>query len=284
MCKIMDGKKLSDKIKEQIRVELESIHNTSHRKCSLAVVLIGENPASKIYVNNKIKACELVGIESHFIKLSENATQEEAEMEVKKLAESDIDGILVQLPLPKHLDEKKILDLIPTDKDVDGFCAENIGKLTLGEDTLYSCTPYGVMQILKEYNIDLKGKNAVVIGRSNIVGKPMALLLLKESCTVSICHSKTENLSFYTKNADILVVAIGKAKFVTGDMVKEGAVVIDVGMDRDENGKLCGDVDFDSVSKVCSYITPVPGGVGPMTIAMLMYNTLSAYKNHLKRR
>lgn len=282
MAEILDGKALSQKIRLDIKTEINEIYKTTEKRCSLAVVMIGDNPASAIYVRNKIKACEEVGFSSVAVHMPAETTQEEAEAKIKELnSNPEIYGILVQLPLPKHLDEKKILKLISVEKDVDGFSEENVGKLTLGEDALYACTPNGVIQILKAYNIPMSGKNAVVIGRSNIVGKPMALLLLKENCTVTVCHSRTQNLADFTKKADILVCAIGVAKFVKADMVKKGAVVVDVGMDRDENGKLCGDVDYDSVKEVASYITPVPGGVGPMTITMLMYNTLQAFKNSL---
>ena len=282
MAEILDGKALSNKIRLEIKEELTKLYVATDKRCSLAVVMIGDNPASAIYVRNKIKACEEVGFKSVAVKMPAETTQEQAEEQIKKLNQDpNIFGILVQLPLPKHLNEKKLLKLISVEKDIDGFSAENVGKLTLGEDALFACTPNGVIQMLKAYNIAMSGKNAVVIGRSNIVGKPMALLLLKENCTVTVCHSKTQNLADFTKNADILVCAIGIAKFVKADMVKKGAVVVDVGMDRDENGKLCGDVDFDAVKEVSSYITPVPGGVGPMTITMLMYNTLQAFKSSL---
>lgn len=278
MSEILDGKKLSDEIKNEIKSELTEIYAKTDKRCKLAVVMIGDNPASAIYVRNKIKGCEQCLIESVCVKLDASITQEQAEEEVLKLVKSDVNGILIQLPLPKTLDEKKLLSLIPVEKDVDGFSEQNVGRLVLGEDCLPSCTPNGVIELLKKYKVELSGKNAVVIGRSNIVGKPMSLLLLHENCTVTICHSKTENLSFYTKNADVVVVAIGKAKFLKGDMIKRGAVIVDVGMDRDECGKLCGDVDFEECAKKASYITPVPGGVGPMTIAMLLKNTLKAFK------
>lgn len=278
MSEILDGKKLSDEIKNEIKSELTEIYAKTDKRCKLAVVMIGDNPASAIYVRNKIKGCEQCLIESVCVKLDASITQEQAEEEVLKLVKSDVNGILIQLPLPKTLDEKKLLSLIPVEKDVDGFSEQNVGRLVLGEDCLPSCTPNGVIELLKKYKVELSGKNAVVIGRSNIVGKPMSLLLLHENCTVTICHSKTENLSFYTKNADIVVVAIGKAKFLKGDMIKRGAVIVDVGMDRDERGKLCGDVDLEECAKKASYITPVPGGVGPMTIAMLLKNTLKAFK------
>lgn len=282
MANLIDGKKVSQDIRKEISKEIREIYKTTDKRCSLAVVMIGDNPASAIYVRNKIKACEEVGFKSISVHMPAETTQEEAEKKIKELnSDPSIYGILVQLPLPKHLDEKSLLKLISVEKDVDGFSSENVGNLTLGEDALFACTPNGVIQLLKAYNIPLSGKNAVVIGRSNIVGKPMALLLLKENCTVTVCHSKTKNLTDYTLNADIIVCAIGVAKFLKADMVKKDAVVIDVGMDRDENGKLCGDVDFEQVEKVASYITPVPGGVGPMTITMLMYNTLQAFKKSL---
>lgn len=275
MYTLIDGKKLASDMRAEIKSGVENFN----REIGLAVVLVGENPASQVYVRNKIKACEDVGIKSYAEYLPADSTEECVENLVKKLvADKNIDGILVQLPLPKHLDAEKILKLIPADKDVDGFSEENTGKLCMGEDCLVACTPNGVMQMIERYNIATRGKRAVVVGRSNIVGKPMAMLLLNADATVTVCHSKTENLKKECLNADILVAAIGKAKFITADMVKDGAVVIDVGMNRDGNGRLCGDVDFENVKEKCSYITPVPGGVGPMTITMLMYNTLQAAK------
>ncbi len=273
MAEIIDGKILSQKVKDELKVKVEDFKNKYGRQITLAVILVGENPASQVYVKNKIKATEYVGMKSLSFYLPEDASEEEVKETVLSLASNNgVDGILVQLPLPKHLDENKILNLIPAEKDVDGFLAENVGNLTLGLPTTVACTPFGVLKMLQSINIDLCGKNAVVLGRSNIVGKPMAMLLLKENCTVTICHSKTQNLKDICKNADILVAAIGKPKFVTADMVKDGAVVIDVGINRTENG-LVGDVDFDNVKEKASYITPVPGGVGPMTIAMLLENT-----------
>ena len=273
MAEIIDGKILSQKVKDELKVKVEDFKNKYGRQITLAVILVGENPASQVYVKNKIKATEYVGMKSLSFYLPEDASEEEVKETVLSLASNNgVDGILVQLPLPKHLDENKILNLIPAEKDVDGFLAENVGNLTLGLPTTVACTPFGVLKMLQSINIDLCGKNAVVLGRSNIVGKPMAMLLLKENCTVTICHSKTQNLKDICKNADILVAAIGKPKFVTADMVKNGAVVIDVGINRTENG-LVGDVDFDNVKEKASYITPVPGGVGPMTIAMLLENT-----------
>lgn len=273
MAKIIDGKALSQKIKDELKQKVSDFEQKFGRKITLAVVLVGENPASQVYVRNKIKATEYVGMKSLSFYLPENSTEEEVSQTVLSLAKDDgVDGILVQLPLPKHINETKILNLIPADKDVDGFLAQNVGNLLLGEPCTIACTPFGVIKMLQSQNIELSGKNAVVIGRSNIVGKPMALLLLKENCTVTVCHSKTKNLSEVCKNADILVAAIGRPKFVTADMVKQDAVVIDVGINRTEQG-LVGDVDFENVKEIASYISPVPGGVGPMTIAMLLENT-----------
>ena len=280
---ILDGKGFSKELRVTIKEKAELFYDKFGRKVGLAVVIIGEDPASQIYVNNKIKATEECFIKSFSVRLPETVSQEEAELEVKNLANNpEVDGIIVQLPLPKKFDASKILAHIPAEKDVDGLCSLNLGKLFKGEQTLASCTPYGIIKLLKRYNVEFSGKNAVVIGRSNMVGKPIAALLLHENCTVTVCHSKTNDIKSFSKNADILVVAIGKSRFVTGDMVKDGAVVVDVGMNR-EDGKLYGDVDFESVSKKASLITPVPGGVGPMTIAMLMKNTLTAGKYHENR-
>ena len=273
MTNVIDGKLLSFKIKEKLKEDVQEFTNRYSRNIKLAVILVGENPASQVYVKNKIKAAETVGIQSLSFKLPTESTESEVAELVKTLsADETVDGILVQLPLPKHVNEGKILDLIPASKDVDGFLAENIGNLAIGKPCTVACTPYGVLQMLKSCNVELAGKNAVVLGRSNIVGKPMALLLLQENCTVTVCHSKTNDLSEITSKADIIVAAIGKPNFVKADMVKDGAIVIDVGINRTENG-LVGDVDFAEVSKITSYISPVPGGVGPMTIAMLMQNT-----------
>lgn len=273
MAKLIDGKAISAKVKEDLKEKVAEFENKYGKKITLAVILVGENPASQVYVKNKIKGTEYVGMRSLSFNLPETASEKEVSDLINKLATDDsVDGILVQLPLPKHLDENKILALIPADKDVDGFLAENVGNLTLGLPTTVACTPFGVLEMLKSEGVELCGKNAVVIGRSNIVGKPMALLLLQENCTVTICHSKTKNLKEICKTADVLVAAIGRPKFVTADMVKEGAVVIDVGINRTENG-LVGDVDFENVKEIASFITPVPGGVGPMTIAMLLKNT-----------
>ena len=273
MAQIIDGKALSQKVKDELKIKVADFENKYGRKITLAVVLVGENPASQVYVKNKIKATEYVGMKSLAFYLPEDSTEQDVIDTVQSLAKDDnVDGILVQLPLPKHLDENKILDLIPAEKDVDGFLAENVGKLTLGLPTTVACTPFGVTKMLESTGINFAGKNAVVIGRSNIVGKPMALLLLQMNCTVTVCHSKTVNLKDICKQADVIVAAIGRPKFVTADMVKEGAVVIDVGINRTENG-LVGDVDYETVKDIASYITPVPGGVGPMTIAMLLENT-----------
>ena len=261
----------------EIREQAENFRKQRGKDIGLAVILVGEDPASQVYVRNKIKACEEVGVKSFSYHLPAETTEQQLVSLIDELVESDnVHGILVQLPLPKHLNERAVLAHIPPAKDVDGFCAENVGNLAMNRTTIVACTPFGVMKMLEKYGIDPKGKNAVVLGRSNIVGKPMAMLLLNADATVTVCHSKTKNLKEICAAADILVVAIGRAKFVTADMVKEGAVVIDVGMDRDENGKLCGDVDFEHVKDKASYITPVPGGVGPMTITMLLYNTVIA--------
>lgn len=273
MANIIDGKIVSQKIKDGLKQKVADFANQYGRQITLAVLLVGENPASQVYVKNKIKACEYVGIKSLSFNFPTDASEEEVIACVKELAQNDsVDGILVQLPLPKHISESKVLNTIPANKDVDGFLAENIGKLAMGEKSTVACTPAGILVLIKETGVELSGKNAVVIGRSNIVGKPISMLLLNENCTVTTCHSKTKNLSEITKNADVLVVAIGRPDFVDGSMIKEGAIVIDVGINRTESG-LKGDVEFESASKVASYITPVPGGVGPMTIAMLMDNT-----------
>ena len=275
MSTIIDGKALAARMRAEIKERVAAFKAERGREIGLAVVLVGEDSASQVYVRNKIKACEEVGIKSYSYHLPADATQNQVCELVDELAASEnVHGILVQLPLPRHIDEREVLRRIPTKKDVDGFCAENVGNLAMNRETIAACTPFGVMKMLEAYGIDPKGKSAVVLGRSNIVGKPMAMLLLNADATVTVCHSKTKNLKEVCASADILVVAIGRAKFVTEDMVKEGAVVIDVGMDRDENGRLCGDVDYDAVKEKASYITPVPGGVGPMTITMLLYNTV----------
>ena len=276
---IIDGKKVSAKVKEQVKQQTRKLFEEHGVTPGLAVVIVGDDPATRVYVNNKKKACELVGFRSEEYALSASATQEELLSLVQTLNQKeDINGILVQLPLPKHLDDKAVIEAIDPRKDVDAFHAVNVGKIMLGEYDFLPCTPAGVMEMLHSYDISVEGKECVVIGRSNIVGKPMGMLLLHENGTVTICHSRTKNLAEVCRRADILVAAVGIPKFVTADMVKDGAVVIDVGMDRDENGKLCGDVDFQNVCEKCSYITPVPGGVGPMTIATLMKNTLKACK------
>ncbi len=273
---LLDGKLYSKELRLEIKEKAEDFYNKFGRKVGLAVVIIGEDPASQIYVNNKIKATDECGMKSFTVRLPETVSQEVAEEEVEKLANNpEVDGIIVQLPLPKKFDSAKILAHIPAEKDVDGLCSLNLGRLFKGEKSLPSCTPYGIIKLLKRYSVDFSGKTAVVIGRSNMVGKPIAALLLHENCTVTVCHSKTQDIGAVSRTADILVVAIGKAKFVTSDMVKDGAVVVDVGMNR-EDGKLYGDVDFEEVSKKASLITPVPGGVGPMTVTMLMYNTVVA--------
>ena len=274
MAKIIDGKQISLDIKNELKEKVAK-YKEQGIEITLAVVKVGNDPASAVYVRNKEKACEYVGINSKTLALPEETTEEELLNVVKELNEDkNVNGILVQLPLPKHIDESKVLLTIDSTKDVDGFHPVNVGKMVIGEDTFLPCTPAGIIEMIKRTDIDIEGKECVVIGRSNIVGKPMAMLMLKENATVTIAHSRTKDLKEVTKRADIIVAAIGKAKFVTADYVKEGAVVIDVGMDRDENGKLCGDVDFESVSKVASDITPVPGGVGPMTVTMLLVNCL----------
>lgn len=276
MAVIIDGKEVAREKREQIRNRVESLKSQG-KTVGLAVIIVGENPASRVYVNNKKKGCLEVGIESFEYALPENTTEQELKNLVEKLNNDDrVNGILCQLPLPKHINEDAVINTISPKKDVDAFHPQNVGHIMIGDYTFLPCTPAGIMEMLKFYNISVSGKKCVVIGRSNIVGKPMAMLLLKENGTVEICHSRTKNLKEETLSADILVAAVGKANFVTEDMVKQGAVVIDVGMNRDENGKLCGDVDFENVKEKASYITPVPGGVGPMTITMLLENTVRA--------
>ena len=268
--KIIDGKAIAAELRVALKEKIENME----RKPGLAVVIVGEDPASRIYVRNKIKACGELGIRSYSYELPCDATQGDVEKLLDELAQdSNVDGILLQLPLPAHLDSESAVAHIPLEKDVDGFSAKNLGLLMQHKEKIVACTPLGVMKLLEREGIDLQGKNAVVLGRSETVGKPMAMLLLNANATVTICHSKTKNLKEICRNADVLVSAIGKPKFVTADMVKDDAVVIDVGINRDEAGKLCGDVDFENVKDKTSYITPVPGGVGPMTITMLMYNT-----------
>ena len=276
---IIDGKKVSSEVKQSIKERTDALKEAYHITPGLAVVIVGDDPASRVYVNNKKKACEAVGFISEEYALPAETTQDELLALVDTLnTRENINGILVQLPLPGHLDDKAVIAAINPQKDVDAFHAVNVGKIMLGDYEFLPCTPAGVMEMLRSYQIPVEGKECVVIGRSNIVGKPMGMLLLHENGTVTICHSRTKNLAEVCRRADILVAAVGIPKFVKADMVKEGAVVIDVGMDRDENGKLCGDVDFEAVKDKCSFITPVPGGVGPMTIAMLMQNTLRACK------
>ncbi|MEE5993545.1 MAG: bifunctional methylenetetrahydrofolate dehydrogenase/methenyltetrahydrofolate cyclohydrolase FolD [Oscillospiraceae bacterium] len=284
MAKLIDGKQISANVKEQVRKETAELMERHGIQPALAVVIVGNDPASRVYVNNKKKACELVGFKSFEYALPEDTTQEELLELVHTLNEDkNVNGILVQLPVPKQIDDKAIIQAISPEKDVDAFHAENVGQIMIGDYKFLPCTPAGVMELIDSTGVEISGKKCVVIGRSNIVGKPMAMLLLHRSGTVTICHSRTVDLPSITREADILVAAVGKANFVTGDMVKEGAVVIDVGMNRLENGKLCGDVNFAEVEPKASYITPVPGGVGPMTIAMLMKNTLTATKlqNHI---
>lgn len=275
MYTLINGKELAQKIRLELKKEVEKFNT----KPKLAVILVGEDPASKVYVKNKSRACNEVGIQYEEYLLKSDITMESLLELIEKLNNrKDVNGILLQAPIPKHLNINKAFEKISPNKDVDGFNPVNIGKLLIGEDTFISCTPYGIIKMLEEYNIPLEGKNAVVIGRSNIVGKPLAQCLLNKNATVTICHSKTKELIQYTKNADILISAVGKQNLVTKEMVKHGATVIDVGMNRNSEGKLCGDVDFENVKEVSQYITPVPGGVGPMTIAMLMNNVVKAYK------
>ena len=279
MAQIIDGKIVSASVKQEVADECAKIFTEKGIKPGLAVIIVGDDPASKVYVNNKKKACELVGFISREYALPAETTQEELLNLVNDLnKDNEINGILCQLPLPKHLDEKAVIEAISPQKDVDAFHAVNVGKIMIGDFDFLPCTPAGVMELLAYYNIDIIGKECVVLGRSNIVGKPMSMLLLHKNGTVTVCHSRTKNLEEVCKRADILVAAVGIPKFVKATMVKEGAVVIDVGINREENGKLCGDVDFADVEGLASYITPVPGGVGPMTIAMLMKNTLTAFK------
>lgn len=276
MAEIIDGKKISTLVKEELKEQV-GLLNQEGKTVTLAVIQVGNDPASSVYVGNKKKACEYVGIRSLAYELEETTTQEELINLVCELNQrEDVNGILVQLPLPKHMDEDAVIQTISPNKDVDGFHPVNVGKLSIGERSFVSCTPAGIIELLKRSDILVEGKECVIVGRSNIVGKPMAQLLLRENGTVTICHSKTKNLKEITSRADILVVAIGKPNFITADYVKDGAVVIDVGIHRGEDGKLCGDVDYDEVSQKAGAITPVPGGVGPMTIAMLMKNCVES--------
>lgn len=276
--RILDGLEVSKKIKNEVALEVSKLNKDGY-KVGLHVILVGENPASQVYVRNKSKDCEQVGIESKIHYLSHTTTQEDILKLISDLnGDKNVSGILVQLPLPTHIDEEIIINSIDPNKDVDAFSPYNVGKIMIGNYNFLPCTPAGVMEILDHYDIDVMGKHCVIIGRSNIVGKPMTMLMLNKSATVTVCHSKTENLSNITNQADILIAAVGIPKFVKKDMVKEDAVVIDVGINRDDNGKLCGDVDFGEVSESVSYITPVPGGVGPMTRAILLKNAVRAAK------
>ena len=278
MYKLIDGKEVSNHVKTKVRGEVDALKEKGIEP-ALAVIIVGNDPASRVYVNNKKKACEFTGMRSVEYAMPEETTEEELLSVIDKLnADDSINGILCQLPVPKHISEKAVIERISAKKDVDVFSAENVGKMWQGDYDMASCTPMGVIELLDYYGIDVCGKNCVIIGRSNIVGKPMASLLLERSATVTICHSRTKNLSEITSKADLIVAAVGRAKFVTADMVKEGAIVVDVGINRNEDGKLCGDVDFENVKDKCEFITPVPGGCGPMTIAVLMKNTLLACK------
>lgn len=280
MLTIIDGKKTSSEIKDELKIQVEQLKKKNIEVC-LCVIQVGADPASTIYVKNKKKACEYIGIKSLSYELSEETSQEELIQLINELnSRMDVNGILVQLPLPKHIDEDKIIQAISPDKDVDGFHPQSVGRLSIGQKGFASCTPAGIIQLLKRNDIPIEGKECVIVGRSNIVGKPMSMLMLRENATVTVCHSRTKNLSEVTGRADILIVAIGRPRFITKEYVKEGAVVIDVGMHRDENNKLCGDVDYADVIDKVSAITPVPGGVGPMTIAMLMYNCVESVTNH----
>ena len=278
MAERIDGKKISAEIKEELKTEVAALKEQG-KEAALAVIQVGADPASCVYVRNKKKACEYIGIKSLSYELSETSTEQELLDLIEQLNKDDaVNGILVQLPLPEHMDEDKVIKAISPQKDVDGFHPQNVGALVIGQEGFVSCTPAGIIQLLKRSGIEIEGKNCVVVGRSNIVGKPMALLMLRENATVTVTHSKTRNLKKICKEADILIVAIGKKEFITKEYVKEGAVVIDVGIHRDENNKLSGDVKFDEVEPIASAITPVPGGVGPMTIAMLMNNCVSTMR------
>ena len=279
MAEIIDGKLVSKTLREKMKLEVEKMVENGNKRPGLAVILVGDNPASKVYVKNKHKACLEVGINSYEIVLPAEISEAELLEKISELNSDDkVDGILVQLPLPKHINEQAVIAKIHPSKDVDAFHHESVGGIVTGHHTFLPCTPAGIIELLKFYNIDVASKECVVIGRSNIVGKPMALLLLEQNGTVTVCHSRTKNLPEVTRRADILVAAVGRAGFVSADMVKPGAVVIDVGINRTDDGRLAGDVDFDAVSPVAGYITPVPGGVGPMTITMLLQNTIRAAK------
>ena len=276
MANLIDGKQISREIKDELKEKVAQ-YKSEGNQCSLAVIQVGNDPASSVYVGNKKRACEYIGIGSVSYELPENTTEKELLDLIAKLnADDSIKGILCQLPVPDHIDEDKIINAIAPEKDVDGFHPQNVGSLVIGQPGFVSCTPAGIIELLKRSNIEIAGKHCVIIGRSNIVGKPMALLMLRENATVTICHSRTRNLKEICREADILIVAIGRPQYIDAEYVKKGAVVIDVGIHRDENNKLCGDVKFDEVEPLASYITPVPGGVGPMTIAMLMNNCVSA--------
>ena len=283
MAQIIDGKAVSASVRERIAKETAEFVKETGVTPGLAVIIVGENPASQVYVRNKHKACQDVGMYSVVIEMPGDTTQAQLLEKVDELAKDNaIHGILVQLPLPAHIDEEEVIKAIPPEKDVDAFHPANVGRIMIGNQSFVPCTPAGVMELLDAYDIEIEGKNCVIIGRSNIVGKPQAMLMLQRNATVTICHSRTKNLAEVTSKADILVAAVGRSKFVTADMVKEGAVVIDVGINRGQDGKLYGDVDYNAVFDKVSYITPVPGGVGPMTITMLLKNTLTAAKDSVK--
>ena len=280
---IIDGKALSAAVKEEVKAQVPELEAQYGRKPCLCVIIVGENPASQVYVRNKVKAAAYTGMGSELIELPADISEEALLDKIRELnGNPAVDGILVQLPLPKHIDEEKVIDTIAREKDVDGFHPGNVANLWLGKDCIVPCTPAGVIRMLDTIGVELKGKNAVVVGRSNIVGKPMAKLLLDRHATVTIAHSRTADLGAVTRQADVLVLAVGKAGLVTGDMVKPGAVLIDVGMNRNAEGKLCGDADYASCEPVAGWITPVPGGVGPMTIAMLMKNTIACFLSRMK--
>lgn len=284
MAVLIDGKLVSEKTRDNIKSEVERLKNEFNRTPGLAVIVVGDDPASAVYVRNKHKACLAVGMNSYQIALPATISQDELISKIEELnADPLVDGILVQLPLPAHISEIAVTRAILPEKDVDAFHSENVGKIMIGKYDFLPCTPAGIVRLLDFYNISVEGESCVVIGRSNIVGKPMALLLLERNGTVTVCHSKTKNLNEITKAADIIIVAIGKPRFLTADMVKAGAVIVDVGINRGDDGKLVGDVDFEAVSEVASYITPVPGGVGPMTITMLLENTLTAARKQIEK-
>ena len=284
MAVLMDGKLVSEKTRDNIKSEVERLKNEFNKTPGLAVIVVGDDPASAVYVRNKHKACLAVGMNSYQIALPATISQDELISKIEELnVDPLVDGILVQLPLPAHISEVAVTRAILPEKDVDAFHSENVGKIMIGKYDFLPCTPAGIVRLLDFYNISVEGKSCVVIGRSNIVGKPMALLLLERNGTVTVCHSKTKNLGEITKSADIIIVAIGKPRFLTADMVKAGAVIVDVGINRGDDGKLVGDVDFEAVSEVASYITPVPGGVGPMTITMLLENTLTAARKQIEK-